>query len=304
MDVQLMALLSDLFTGQAGASPWGVLYQPSPVTEQDSRARETAAYGSMGADPASLLPQSPFGPAPDLTPKAPAPQAPGFGAGAAPFGFRGPGSMQVDPSMLAPPPAFVAGATPVPFYSGPVTQQPPAGPATNWPPANRSPPASRASTPDYSIPIGRQADGSTYNMPAFGQPTAAPAPADPGIGNRLSAGLNGFAGGARTGLLSALSGGIEGLSTGQAPLNATARALLAKGVSPADVRAAQNNQDVMKALINRYYGPKTAGATNVINNPNLNPARRAPAAPATGSIQNGYRFRGGNPADRNNWEQL
>jgi hypothetical protein len=284
MDVQLMALLSDLFTGQTGASPWGLLYQPSPITEQDSRAPEAAALGSMGVDPTSLAPQSPFGPAPDLRPKAAAPRAPGFGANAAPFGFQGPGSMQVDPMMLAAsPPAFGAGATPVPFYSGPVTPQPPAGPATQLPPAKGPPMASRADGPDYSIPIGRQANGVTYTMPAFGQANAAPAPAEPGIGDRLWAGLNGFAGGARTGLLSALSGGAEGLSTGQAPVNATARALLAKGASPADVQAAQNNQDVMKALINQYYGPK---------------------APVPGSIQNGYRFRGGHPADRNNWEPV
>ena len=33
-------------------------------------------------------------------------------------------------------------------------------------------------------------------------------------------------------------------------------------------------------------------------------AAAAAKAPPVGSVQNGYRFRGGNPADRNNWEPL
>jgi hypothetical protein len=257
---------------------------------------------------------SPFGPVPHAAvPKPPGifdtgtasiPAAPASAPQLAPF-------LAVQPPQQIPPtpPAFGANATPVPFAPGPVTEQPPAGPATNWPSAGRPPAASGASAPDRTVSIGRQADGSLYDMPVFGRAennsavpgTAAPAAlsAEPSLGDRLAAGFNGFAnGGSSHGLLGALSGGIEGYANGG--VNLTAKALLAKGAAPADVQAALNNQDLMKALINQYYGPKASGATGIGNNPNLNPTRRAPAA---GSIQNGYRFKGGNPADRNNWEQ-
>jgi hypothetical protein len=327
-----MGQFDSLYSGQSGASPWGVLY-PSPLlgeSEQDQRARDAAAYGSMGLDPTSLPQISPFGPAAGLTRPAPAAQAPGFGAGAAPFGFAGPGSMQVDPSTLAPPPpAFGAGAKPLPFARVPVTAQPPAGPATTLSSANRPPPAPGVSAPNSYVPVGTQADGSNYSMPMFGRtPAAASATANPeatnagatvpfsldgiggGLADRLSKATTGFIGNLHNGPVGALAGGLGALVTGRntdpssleaEKSNATTRALLGKGASAADVQAALNNQDLMKALINRYYGPKATEATGVGNHPNLTPARRAPAP---GSIQNGYRFRGGNPADRNNWEQV
>jgi hypothetical protein len=327
-----MGKLDGLLSGQSGASPWGVLYQ-SPLlgeSEQDKRARDAAALGSMGVDPLSMPQTSPFDPTPN--PTRPTLQPPGFGAGAVPFGFAGPGSMQVDPSMLAPaPPAFGAGAKPVPFAPGPVTAQPPARPATNLSSADRPPPAPGVNAPNTYVPIGTQADGSNYDMPMFGRAPAAPgAPAAPesttpgagafssggidgGLADRLSKATTGFIGNLHNGPVGALAGGLGALVTGRntdpssieaEKSNATTRALLGKGAAPADVRAAQNNQDLMKALINQYYGPKAAGATGIGNPLNLNPTRRAPAAPAAGSIQNGYRFKGGNPADRNNWEQL
>ena len=43
-------------------------------------------------------------------------------------------------------------------------------------------------------------------------------------------------------------------------MNTTATALLGRGVPPADLQAARNNPDLMKALIAQYYGPKAAGA--------------------------------------------
>ena len=255
---------------------------------------------------------SPFGP----VPRAAVPKPPGiFDTGTAGIPDAPASPPQLAPFLAVQPPqqispttpAFAANATPVPFAPGPVTEQPPAGPATNWPSASRPPAASGASAPDRTIPIGRQADGSLYDMPAFGRagnnsaPPGASAPAalpaaEPSLGDRLAAGFNGFAaGGSSHGLLGALSGGIEGYTNGG--VNLTAKALLAKGAAPADVQAAQNNQDLMKALISQYYGPKAAGATSIGNH-------RAPTAPAPGSIQNGYRFRGGNPADRKNWEQV
>ena len=325
-----MSQFDGLLSGQSGASPWGVLYQ-SPLfgePDQDQRARDAAAYGSMGLDPSSIPPISPFGPVPNLTRPAPAPPPVGFGAGAAPFGFAGPGSMQVDPSTLAPPPpAFGAGAKPVPFAPGPVTAQPPAGPATNLSSANRPPPAPGVNAPNSYVRIGTQADGSNYNMPMFGRaPAAGAATAAPqgtgatgpfsldgigsGLADRLSKATMGFIGNLHNGPVGALAGGLGALVTGRntdpssieaAKSNMTTRALLGKGAAPADVQAALNNQDLMKALINRYYGPKATEATGVGNDPNLNPVGRAPAP---GSIQNGYRFRGGHPADRNNWEPV
>jgi hypothetical protein len=306
-----MSQFDGLLSGQNGASPWGVLYQ-SPLfgePDQDQRARDAAAYGSMGLDPSSIPPISPFGPVPNLTRPAPAPPSVGFGAGAAPFGFAGPGSMQVDPSMLAPPPrAFGAGAKPVPFAFGPVTAQPPAGPPTNLSSANRPPPAPGVNAPSAYVPIGTQADGSTYSMPMFGRAPAAATTAAPqgtgaterfssdgvggGLADRLSKATMGFIGNLHNGPVGALAGGLGALVTGRntdpssieaAKSNATVTALRGRGASPADVQAALNNPDLMKALINQYYGPK---------------------APAPGSIQNGYRFRGGHPADRNNWEPV
>jgi hypothetical protein len=260
-----MGLLSDLLTGQNGASPWGVLYRPPAAPDDTERLSQAlAAAGDVGH--AMEPQQSPFGPVPDLTPK---PAAPAFGAGATPFGFAGPGSMNVDPSTIAPQPAFGAGAKPVPFSPGPAIPQPPAGPGTAVSP--RSPETSPR-PPDDCVKIGN------YTMPMFGQNApalpvnarqtggtataadSAPPSAPPDISDRLLAGLKGFAGGAKTGLLSAISGGVEGVSTGQAPTNATAKALLAKGVAPQDVQAALAQPKVLEALINQYFGKQAPGA--------------------------------------------
>ena len=112
-----MAGILDLLTGQTGASPWNVLY-PSPLNgeaDQAQQAREAAA--------AALARR--FRGASHAPAEAPAPE---FGAGAVPFGFAGPGSMNVDPSQFAPaapapasPAVFAGGAKPVPFAGGPVT---------------------------------------------------------------------------------------------------------------------------------------------------------------------------------------
>jgi hypothetical protein len=39
-------------------------------------------------------------------------------------------------------------------------------------------------------------------------------------------------------------------------------------------------------------------------NPQAPTARNAPKAPAVGTVQDGYRFKGGNPADAKNWEKV
>lgn len=62
---------------------------------------------------------------------------------------------------------------------------------------------------------------------------------------------------------------------------------------------ADNRQTVIKSL-ETVAGPgmRKAGATTPPTTPT------APAAPAVGSVQSGYRFKGGDPADAANWEKL
>lgn len=267
-----MAGLLDFLTGQSGASPWGALY-PSPLNgeaDQAQQAREAAAV--------VLARRFRGGPGP--APEAPAPDT--FGAGAVPFGFAGPGSMNVDPSQLAgpapasaPSPFPVAGAKPVPFAAGPVTQQPAPAPSSDISSVNRN----RA--PDDFIPVG------DYQMPAFrGEaPAAAVAPPSPGpavargapsaaapfslagfgdaAGDRLMKATRGFLGNLGNGPFGALAGGVGALVTGQNtdPSSiaaergtSTAKALLDKGASMPEVMAARHNPELMKALIQQYYG--------------------------------------------------
>lgn len=259
-----MAGILDLLTAaQTGASPFNALY-PSPLNgeaDQAQQAREAAA---------AVLARR-FRGGPGVQPEAP----PAFGAGAVPFGFAGPGSMNVEPSQVAPAPApspFASGANPVPFAGGPVTAQPPAGAPTDVSSVNRE----RA--PDDFIPVGN------YQMPAFRgaapadaaeAPAAAPAvaPGAPsraapfslaGSGDgRLMKATRGFMGNMSAGPLGALMGGIGALVTGQntdpssiasEQNSMSARALLAKGASPEEVQAARYNPALMKALIENYYG--------------------------------------------------
>jgi hypothetical protein len=244
---------------------WGALYPSSLNGEADQaqQARDAAA---------SVLARRFRGASHAPAPEAP---APAFGAGAVPFGFAGPGSMNVDPSQIAPAPAaspFAGGAKPVPFAGGPVTSQPPAGAPTDISSVNRD----RA--PDDFIPVG------DYQMPAFrgeapavpaAAPVAAPAPAraapfslagsgagDGGDG-RLMKATRGFMGNMSAGPLGALMGGLGALVTGQntdptsiaAEQNSmTAKALLEKGASPEEVRAARYNPALMKALVEQHWG--------------------------------------------------
>jgi hypothetical protein len=257
----------DLITGRTGASPWNALY-PSPLNgeaDQAQQAREAAA--------AVLASRFRGGPGA----AAAAPAAPDtFGAGAVPFGFAGPGSMNVEPSQIAAPvpSPFASGAKPVPFAGGPVTAQPPAAPSTEISSVNRD----RA--PDDFISVGN------YQMPAFrgeapapaAAPSAAPAVArgappaaapfslagfGDAAGDRLMKATRGFLGNIGNGPLGALAGGVGALVTGQntdpssiasEQGGMTARALLAKGASPAEVQAARYNPALMKALVDNYYG--------------------------------------------------
>ena len=248
--------------GIAGASPWGALYSP-PAIDEWNRPRQPTMADPTGSDRMGV-PMSPFGPDP-----MPAPAPSGFGAGATPFGFAGPGSMTgVSPAMFQPPAA---------------------APATDLSSANRAPSPSPVADdgPDRFASVGN------YRMPVYGEapeapgasapvaapqsaPTAAPRPAPApfslagltdGGGDRLSKGATGFIGNLHNGPLGALAGGIGALITGRSTdagsieaeklattNNATARALLSKGASAEDVVAAMRNPALMTALVTQYYG--------------------------------------------------
>lgn len=280
-----MAGLLDYLLGNNGAaSPWSALY-PSALLAPDSSAANAAAYGSMGVDPTTLPQVDPFGdpskssvanPTAPAAPAAPAP-ATGFGAGATPFGFAGPGSMTgINPANFSAPMGPPASA------SAPAVAAAPAQPPTEASSVNRS------SAPDDYIPVGG------YQMPAFrnrGAPmdaqasateegdqpppqqrlvvNAAPVRPDAapfslgGAGDRLGMSTRGFLGNLHNGSIAAIAGGIGSLLTGKESdpsaiarqkVNASAQALISKGASPAEAAAAVDNPALMTALINQYYG--------------------------------------------------
>lgn len=112
--------------------------------------------------------------------------------------------------------------------------------------------------PDRYVPVG------DYQMPQFGNPIPQPAPqmqqASPDFGNRLSAGLEGFAAG--PGLISKLAGLTQGLSTGQSPTNQTAQALIQRGLDPVVAQQVARNPDLMRAVLPSLMG--TTGQTDDI----------------------------------------
>lgn len=253
----------DYLTGNdAAASPWGVLYQ-TPPDRSAAAAREAAAYGMSSI----FLPQSdPFGdpskftagPAPD-----PTPAAGGFGKGAVPFGFAGPGSMALNAGGLEPKPPMAPAAAPA------VPALPTRAP-TDASSVNRR--SGAAAQPDDVVNVG------DYRMPVYGvrpevdQPRAAATAAAPvapfsigGVGasdGRLMKGVRGFLGNMQSGPIGALLGGLGAVATGQetdpssiasGKLNATAQALISKGASPVEVQAAINNPALMSQLISQYY---------------------------------------------------
>jgi hypothetical protein len=95
--------------------------------------------------------------------------------------------------------------------------------------------------------------------PVIQQQPQAPQDASMGLGDRLGMGFRGMAANMAGGPIGALMGGIAGVAgMGQGnPANATAKALLAKGVDPATVSAAISNPELMKTLITQTYGPQT-----------------------------------------------
>ncbi|MHC2462127.1 hypothetical protein [Bradyrhizobium embrapense] len=270
--------LLDLLTGQSGASPFSALY-PSPLqgeADQAQQARDVAASvlarrfrGGPGAAAA----------APDT-----------FGAGATPFSFAGPGSMNVDPATLAPASAPVAppvaAPAPAPVVSAPSTDtssinRPNRAPDDYVPVGNYQMPAFRGGAPapaatDDDEEAAPAAPGVRAPVTAApGAPASAPfslAGAGAGFGDRLMKATRGFLGNLSSGPIGALAGGAGALITGQetdpsaiaqGKLNATGQALLAKGVSLPEVRAAIGNPALMKALIDQYYGKEKYQSVNV-----------------------------------------
>lgn len=80
----------------------------------------------------------------------------------------------------------------------------------------------------------------------------------PGLPDRLSASLASIA--HSRGLVPALLNGVQAFASGArtdpdaASDNLTLQALQARGVSPADARAALGNPTILRALISQYYG--------------------------------------------------
>ncbi|MBR1206618.1 MULTISPECIES: hypothetical protein [unclassified Bradyrhizobium] len=183
-----------------------------------------------------------------------------------PFSFAGPGSNVVNPSQIvAPPPAAapVAAATPTDASSRN------RAPDDYIPVGNYQMPAFRGGAP---APAAAEDDeeaapaAPAARAPVTGAPASAPfslAGAGGGFSDRLMKATRGFLGNLSSGPIGALAGGAGALITGQetdpsaiaqGKLNATGQALLAKGASVPEVRAALGNPAVMKALIDQYYG--------------------------------------------------
>ncbi|WP_431014557.1 hypothetical protein [Bradyrhizobium pachyrhizi] len=266
--------LLDLLTGQSGASPFSALY-PSPLygtlpvaTGQAPAAGDAASYGALGVDPSAFaLPTPPVDPFAPKTPAAPTTPADGFGKGAVPFSFAGPGSNVVEPSQIvAPAPAAAPVAAAAPTDASSRNR----APDDYIPVGNYQMPAFRGGAP---APAAAEDDETAPTAPAAraavgspGAPVSAPfslAGAGGGAGDRLMKATRGFLGNLSSGPIGALAGGLGALVTGQetdpsaiaqGKLNATGQALLAKGVSLPEVRAALGNPAVMKALIDQYYG--------------------------------------------------
>jgi hypothetical protein len=251
----------DYLTGNdAAASPWGVLYR-SPPDRSAEAAREAAAYGLSSI----FLPQAdPFGDPSKFTAgpaTVSAPPTAGFGKGALPFGFAGPGSMAINASEL--------GSKPVAPAAAPAASEAASAP-TDASSVNRQ--SGAAAQPDNVVNVG------SYRMPVYGerpeveQPRAAATAAPPvapfsigGMGasdGRLMKGVRGFLGNMQSGPIGAILGGLGAVATGQetdpssiasGKLNATAQALISKGASPVEVQAAINNPALMSQLISQYY---------------------------------------------------
>lgn len=99
--------------------------------------------------------------------------------------------------------------------------------------------------------------------------------------------------GAGTGLSNADRDYAEKMAGGKITLD---KAALEKILDIQD-RAARN-------VIRRHNENVKGIRTNIPLEVNLDSENAAPKAPAVGTVQNGYKFKGGNPADQKNWEKV
>jgi hypothetical protein len=284
-----MGLLDILTGNNAAASPWGMLY-PSPLQQPsaDDFAKALLAQGETGLAPGT---ESPFGDPTKVSvamPQAPAPD--GFGRGAVPFGFAGPGSNRVMPdSIAAPAPAASPAPAPTPA-PGPASASAPAQAAPVAQPPAAPSDLSYVNVGNYKMPvIGKPAavaeDDDEEDVPAKATPTSgtlptgtAPAPlslggSSPDFSDRLSLAGRGFLGNMQGGPIQALLGGLGALVSGKptdaatisqqkaaGAVTATGQALLTAGAPPPAVhaavsQAAAGNVAPLNALFTQYYGP-------------------------------------------------
>ncbi|MGO4714751.1 hypothetical protein [Bradyrhizobium sp. 2TAF24] len=250
-----MGLLDDLYTQSGIPWTWGGTSGGFPAADPQADPRaiwdqidaRTAADSAPGLTRGPSEPYTPF-PVPDQT-------NPGIATalGRQSFDFGAYGSPK--------PEGFGVGLA-IPAQSGATNVvSPTSAPANAGAPRLNAPTGPAPNAPD---PV----DGAPMppRSPAAGSPPGGPQPqaASPGLGDRLLAGLSGFAN--AKGFLGAVSNGVQGLVTGQTPETLTARALLARGASPEDVAAAARSPDVLQQLLNRYYGKERFTASTIGRN--------------------------------------
>jgi hypothetical protein len=118
------------------------------------------------------------------------------------------------------------------------------------------------------LPMWRMQPGASNGfpddqLPANAKPTNGPLPApmnivppqpqaEPGMGDRLMAGFQGFARGG--GLLPALAGAAEGLSTGQTPKNMTIQTLMQRGLDENMARTVASDPGLLRSVLPQIMG--------------------------------------------------
>lgn len=96
-----------------------------------------------------------------------------------------------------------------------------------------------------------------------------------------------------------------GMSAKQMDSNAELKLYLATATDP--TLGLQANQEALNRIENLYGGGAQPNSTAQTQQPRpQTPQQPKPAsgAPAIGETRGGYRFKGGNPADRNNWQKV